>query len=192
MDRCAPSRRRARAGALPHPRARAANRHYAPNADVDGLPSPPFPSQIEQLLSGVIISEEEVRVICEKVKEILAKEENVVPVAAPVTVVRKPVPRTKQNERPSLSHVSRSTGWRRSPARGSRDRSSAASRRARARAPLPGLPRRPPPPVPARFGGRASRPPPHPSRPHAPSGAYPPPDRATCARVASAPDRSCR
>ena len=159
------------------------------------LRPPPTPSsspQVEQLLRGVIISEEEVRVICEKVKEILAKEENVVPVAAPVTVVRKPVPRTKQNERPSLSHVSRSTGWRRSPARGSRDRSSAASRRARARAPPPGLPRRPPPPVPARFGGRASRPPPHPSRPHAPSGAYPPLDRATCARVASAPDRSCR
>ena len=160
--------------------------HFAPP------PTPSSSPQVEQLLRGVIISEEEVRVICEKVKEILAKEENVVPVAAPVTVVRKPVPRTKQNERPSLSHVSRSTGWRRSPARGSRDRSSAASRRARARAPPPGLPRRPPPPVPARFGGRASRPPPHPSRPHAPSGAYPPPDRATCARVASAPDRSCR
>ena len=93
MDRCAPSRRRARAGALPHPCARAANRHYAPNADVDGLPSPPFPSQIEQLLSGVIISEEEVRVICEKAKEVLSKEENVVPVAAPVTVVRpRPTP----------------------------------------------------------------------------------------------------
>lgn len=93
MDRCAPSRRRARAGTLPHPRARAANRHYAPNADVDGLPSPPFPSQIEQLLSGVIISEEEVRVICEKAKEVLSKEENVVPVAAPVTVVRpRPTP----------------------------------------------------------------------------------------------------
>ena len=93
MDRCAPSRRRARAGALPHPCSRAANRHYAPNADVDGLPSPPFPSQIEQLLSGVIISEEEVRVICEKAKEVLSKEENVVPVAAPVTVVRpRPTP----------------------------------------------------------------------------------------------------
>ena len=61
---------------------------YAPVADVDGLPSPSFPSQIEQLLSGVIISEEEVRVICEKAKEVLSKEENVVPVAAPVTVVR--------------------------------------------------------------------------------------------------------
>lgn len=48
---------------------------------------------MEQLLRGVIISEEEVRVICEKVKEILAKEENVVPVAAPVTVVRpRPTP----------------------------------------------------------------------------------------------------
>jgi len=29
-----------------------------------------------------------VQVICEKTKEVLAKEENVVPVAAPVTVVR--------------------------------------------------------------------------------------------------------
>ena len=66
---------------------------YAPVADVDGLPSPSFPSQIEQLLSGVIISEEEVRVICEKAKEVLSKEENVVPVAAPVTVVRpRPTP----------------------------------------------------------------------------------------------------
>ena len=43
--------------------------------------------QIEQLLRGEIISEDEVKVICEKTKEALSKEENVVPVAAPVTVV---------------------------------------------------------------------------------------------------------
>lgn len=52
-----------------------------------------FPvSQIEQLLRGEIISEEEVKVICEKTKEALSKEENVVPVSAPVTVVRSPPP----------------------------------------------------------------------------------------------------
>ena len=67
-----------------------------------------------------------------EVKEI-EEEEGVVPVAAPVTVVRKPVPRTKQNERqPSPTFPDRRGGADR--ARGSRDRSSAASRRARARA----------------------------------------------------------
>jgi hypothetical protein len=45
-------------------------------------------TRIAQLLRGEIISEAEVQVICEKTKEVLAKEENVVPVAAPVTVVR--------------------------------------------------------------------------------------------------------
>mmetsp|Transcript_35739 Transcript_35739/g.87961 ORF Transcript_35739/g.87961 Transcript_35739/m.87961 type:complete len:313 (+) Transcript_35739:298-1236(+) len=44
-------------------------------------------AQIEQLLKGEILTEEEVKVICEKTKEVLSKEENVVPVAAPVTVV---------------------------------------------------------------------------------------------------------
>ena len=48
----------------------------------------PRSPQIEQLLSGVIIPEDEVREICEKTKEVLSKEENVVPVRAPVTVVR--------------------------------------------------------------------------------------------------------
>ena len=134
------------------------NRHFDPvllsRRPLAGLRPRPPPSsspQVEQLLRGVIISEEEVRVICEKVKEILAKEENVVPVAAPVTVVRKPVPRTKQNERPS-SHVSRSTGWRRSPARGSRDRSSAVvPTRARA------CPAAGPSPSPTTAGPRAFR-----------------------------------
>ena len=36
----------------------------------------------------MIIPEDEVREICEKTKEVLSKEENVVPVRAPVTVVR--------------------------------------------------------------------------------------------------------
>jgi hypothetical protein len=96
-------------------------------------------------------------------------------------------PRTKQDERPSLSHVSRSTGWRRSPARGSRDRSSAASRRARA-SPAAG-----PSPSPTTAGPRAFRwtrlstPAPPLSTPR-PTGGHPPP----CARVASAADRSCR
>uniref|UniRef100_A0A6U3J8N6 Serine/threonine-protein phosphatase n=1 Tax=Mantoniella antarctica TaxID=81844 RepID=A0A6U3J8N6_9CHLO len=44
-------------------------------------------SQIAQLLRGEIISEQEVKLICQKTKEALSKEENVVPVAAPVTVV---------------------------------------------------------------------------------------------------------
>mmetsp|Transcript_6313 Transcript_6313/g.26141 ORF Transcript_6313/g.26141 Transcript_6313/m.26141 type:complete len:313 (-) Transcript_6313:220-1158(-) len=44
-------------------------------------------SQIEQLLRGEIIPEDEVRVMCEKTKEVLSKEENVVPVRAPITVV---------------------------------------------------------------------------------------------------------
>ena len=36
----------------------------------------------------MIIPEDEVMEICEKTKEVLSKEENVVPVRAPVTVVR--------------------------------------------------------------------------------------------------------
>ena len=156
------------------------------------LRPPPTPSsspQVEQLLRGVIISEEEVRVICEKVKEILAKEENVVPVAAPVTVVRKPV-REQNKTSPSTLPRFPIDGWRRSPARGSRDRSSAASR-ARAR-----VPRRRASPSPTAAGPRAFRwtrlSAPAPLSTPRPIGAYPPPDRATCARVASAPDRSCR
>ena len=62
-----------------------------PGAKPPNRPDPalfPHERQIEQLLRGEIIPEDEVRVICEKTKEVLSKEENVVPVRAPVTVVR--------------------------------------------------------------------------------------------------------
>ena len=62
-----------------------------PGAKPPNRPDPalfPRERQIEQLLRGEIIPEDEVRVICEKTKEVLSKEENVVPVRAPVTVVR--------------------------------------------------------------------------------------------------------
>ena len=60
----------------------------APADPLTRPPPRPRSRQIEQLLSGVIIPEDEVREICEKTKEVLSKEENVVPVRAPVTVVR--------------------------------------------------------------------------------------------------------
>jgi len=68
-----------------------------PGAKPPNRPDPalfPHERQIEQLLRGEIIPEDEVRVICEKTKEVLSKEENVVPVRAPVTVVRPPRART--------------------------------------------------------------------------------------------------
>ena len=40
------------------------------------------------LAVGTLIPEEEVRLMCEKAKEILAAESNVVPVKAPITIVR--------------------------------------------------------------------------------------------------------
>lgn len=40
------------------------------------------------LAVGTLIPEDEVRVMCEKAKEILAAESNVVPVKAPITIVR--------------------------------------------------------------------------------------------------------
>ena len=48
-------------------------------ADLDG--------HIEGLYRGQLVAEEDVRRLCEKVKEILQAESNVVPVRAPVTVV---------------------------------------------------------------------------------------------------------
>mmetsp|Transcript_1771 Transcript_1771/g.6016 ORF Transcript_1771/g.6016 Transcript_1771/m.6016 type:complete len:316 (+) Transcript_1771:206-1153(+) len=50
-----------------------------PHAVLDG--------QISQLLSGVIVTEEEVKAICAATREVLAMDPNVVPVRAPVTVV---------------------------------------------------------------------------------------------------------
>lgn len=41
---------------------------------------------IEELKQGKCIPEKELRILCERVKEILAEENNVQPVAAPVTI----------------------------------------------------------------------------------------------------------
>ena len=43
---------------------------------------------INGLYGGRLVPEEEVRRICEKAKEILSKESNVVAVRAPITIVR--------------------------------------------------------------------------------------------------------
>lgn len=54
------------------------------------IPANPYEEldgHIEQLLGGDIIKEEEVKAICEKAKEILSTESNVVPVKCPITVV---------------------------------------------------------------------------------------------------------
>jgi hypothetical protein len=47
---------------------------------------------IEGLYSGKLVAEEDVRRLCEKVKEVLQAESNVVPVRAPITIVRPPAP----------------------------------------------------------------------------------------------------
>jgi hypothetical protein len=41
---------------------------------------------LESLRNGKCIPEKELRIICERVKEILAEENNVQPVSAPVTI----------------------------------------------------------------------------------------------------------
>eukprot|EP00985_Skeletonema_marinoi_P022708 scaffold14637_cov141-Skeletonema_marinoi.AAC.6 len=52
-----------------------------PRPDVDQLDS-----QIARLRSGGTLTENEVKVLCDKAKEILQEESNVQPVSAPVTV----------------------------------------------------------------------------------------------------------
>lgn len=47
-------------------------------ADIDGW--------LETVKGGTILPERELRILCEKVKEILIEESNVQPVAAPVTI----------------------------------------------------------------------------------------------------------
>jgi hypothetical protein len=65
-------------------------------ADLDG--------HIEGLYRGQLVAESDVRRLCEKVKEILQAESNVVPVRAPVTVVRPP-------PRRHFTHSPRRPGW---------------------------------------------------------------------------------
>ena len=48
------------------------------------------------LAVGTLIPEEDVRLMCEKAKEILAAESNVVPVKAPITIVRARAPRRRR------------------------------------------------------------------------------------------------
>lgn len=45
-------------------------------------------AHINGLYGGKLVPEEEVRKICEKAKEILTKEQNVVSLRAPITIVR--------------------------------------------------------------------------------------------------------
>ena len=51
------------------------------------------------LAVGTLIPEEEVRLMCEKAKEILAAESNVVPVKAPITIVRALAPQRQRRAR---------------------------------------------------------------------------------------------
>ena len=48
------------------------------------------------LAVGTLIPEEDVRLMCEKAKEILAAESNVVPVKAPITIVRARAPQRRR------------------------------------------------------------------------------------------------
>jgi len=70
---------------------------------------------IAGLYAGKIMSEEEVRKMCEKAKEILKAESNVVPVRAPVTIVRPcsaGAPRRAGVRAPSAAALSRAhTRW---------------------------------------------------------------------------------
>ena len=59
-------------------------------ADLDG--------HLEGLYRGQLVAEEEVQRLCEQVKEVLQAESNVVPVRAPVTVVR-PLARRREAHR---------------------------------------------------------------------------------------------
>jgi hypothetical protein len=47
---------------------------------------------IEGLYSGKLVAEDDIRRLCEKVKEVLQAESNVVPVRAPITIVRPRAP----------------------------------------------------------------------------------------------------
>ena len=62
---------------------------------------------IAGLFEGKLLPEEDVRQMCEKVKEILKGESNVVPVRAPITIVRAHACTHAHAARPALDSVLR-------------------------------------------------------------------------------------